>query len=56
MDFAKCLRNSDHSKNRKVYLADFFKMDFMKGTFTLIKVDQMHNILKSASHCLLFER
>ena len=31
-------------------------MDFMKGIVILVKVHEMYNILKSASHCLLIER
>ena len=31
-------------------------MDFMKGIVILVKVYEMYNILKSASHCLLIER
>ena len=30
-------------------------MDFMKGIVILVKVDEMYNILKSASNCLLAE-
>ena len=36
-------------------MADFYEMDFMKGILILVKVDEMYNILKSASHCLLVE-
>ena len=31
-------------------------MEFMKGIVLLVKVDEMYNILKSASRCLLAER
>ena len=31
-------------------------MDFMKAIVILMKVDEMYNILKSASNCLLVER
>ena len=34
-------------------MADFYKMDFMKGTVILAKVDEMRNILNSDRHCLL---
>ena len=34
-------------------MTDFYEMDFMKGLVMLVKVDEMHNILMSASHCLL---
>ena len=37
-------------------MADFYEMDYMKGIVILVKVDEMYNILKSASHCLLVER
>ena len=37
-------------------MADFYEMGFMKGIAILVKVDQMYNVLKSASHCLLVER
>ena len=40
----------------KFILADSYEMCFMKGIFILVKVDEMYNILKSASHCLLVER
>ena len=37
---------------RKVYIVDFYEMDFMKGTLILVKVDETYNIFKSAaSHC-----
>ena len=31
-------------------------MDFMKGIVILVKVDDMYNILKSASRCLLVKK
>ena len=34
-------------------MADFYEMDFMKGIAILVKEDEMYNIFKSASHCLL---
>ena len=34
----------------------FSEMDFMKGIAVLVKVDEMSNILKCASHRLLVER
>ena len=37
-------------------MADFYKMDFMKGIAILVKVDDMYNTLKSVNHCLLLER
>ena len=36
-------------------MADFYEMDFMKCIAILVKLDEMYNILKSASHCLLVE-
>ena len=57
MDFAEHIRKSGVSENRKVYiLLDFYEMDFMKSIVILVKVEEMYNILKSASHCLLVER
>ena len=44
MDFAEYLRKSDVSEKSKVY---------MTGIVILVKVDEMYNILKSASNCLL---
>ena len=37
----------------KVY---FYEMEFMKGFVILVKINEMCNILKSLSHCLLVER
>ena len=37
-------------------MVDSCEMDFMKGTVILVKVDEMYNALKAASHCLLVER
>ena len=37
-------------------MVDFFEMDFMKDIVILVKVDEMYNILISASHGLLVER
>ena len=39
----------------KFIMAEFYEMGFMKGIFVLVKVDEMYNILKSASHSLLVE-
>ena len=36
-------------------MTDFYQMDFMKG-IVIVKADEMYNIWKSASHCLLVER
>ena len=43
MDFAEHLR--------KFIMVDSYKIDLMKGNVILVKVDEMYNILKSASHC-----
>ena len=40
----------------KFVMVDFYEMDFMKSIVILVKVDEMYNILKSSSHCLLVER
>ena len=37
-------------------MVDSKEMDFMKGIGTLVQLDEMYNILKSANHCLLVER
>ena len=42
MDFGKYLRKSDVSENSKVYYADFYKMNFMKGIAILVKVDELN--------------
>ena len=55
MDFSECLENQTFERIIKFIMADFYEMDFMKGILILVKVDEMYNILKSASHCLLVE-
>ena len=40
----------------KFIMVDSYKMDFMKGDFILVKLNEMYNILKSASHCLFVKR
>ena len=55
MDFVEHLRKSDVPENSKVYMVDIYEMNFMKGIVILVKVDEMYNSLKSASHCLLVE-
>ena len=32
-------------------MVDSYEMDFMKGNFILVKVDGMHSICKTATHC-----
>ena len=56
MNFAEYLRKSDVSENSKVYFGRFYEMDFMKDVVIIANVDEMYNILKSASHCFLVER
>ena len=50
------LENQTFQRIAKFIMADFYEMDFMKGIVILVKVDEMYNTLKSASHCLLVER
>ena len=50
------LENQTFQRIAKFIMTDFYEMDFMKGIVTLVKVDEMNIILKSASHCLLVER
>ena len=56
MDFAEHSRKSDVSENSTVCMVDFYKKDFIRGIFILVKVDGMYNIFKSASHCWLVVR
>ena len=58
MDFAeqKILKNQTFQRIEKFIMVNSYKMDFMNGIVILVKVDEMYNILKSASHCLLVER
>ena len=58
MDFAeqKILKNQTFQRIEKFIMVDTYEMDFMNGIVILVKVDEMCNILKSASHCLLVER
>ena len=37
-------------------MVDTYEIDFIKGNFILVKLDEMYNILKSGNHCLFFER
>ena len=50
------LENQTFQRTAKFIMTDFYEMDFMKGIVILVKVDEMYNILKSASHSLLVER
>ena len=58
MDFAeqKILKNQTFQRIEKFIMVNSYEMDFMNGIVILVKVDEMCNILKSASHCLLVER
>ena len=39
--------NLTFQRTTKFNMADFYKMEFMKGIFILVKTDEMHKILKS---------
>ena len=57
MDFAEHLKKSDDSENSKIYYSRFLQNGLhQKDIIYLVKADEMHNILKSAGHCLLVER
>ena len=49
------LENQMFQRIAKFILVHFYEMDFMKDIVILVKVDEMYNILKSASHCLSVE-
>ena len=58
MNFAEHLRKSDVSENSKVYYGRFLRRGRHEGIAILVhllKVDEIYNILKSASRCLLVE-
>ena len=50
------LKNQTFQRIAKFIMVHFYEMDFMKGIVILVKVDEIYNTLKSASHCLLVER
>ena len=50
------LENQMFWRIAKFIMVDFFEMDFMKDIVILVKVNEMYNILISASHGLLVER
>ena len=50
------LENQTFQRTEKFIMTDFYEMNFMKGIAILVKVDDMYNILKSLSHCLLVKR
>ena len=54
--FQNILENQTFQRVANFITVDFYEMDFMKDIVVLVKVDDMYNILKSASHCLLVER
>ena len=41
------LENQMSQTTAKFIMTDFYKIDFMKGIFRLVKVDEIYNILKS---------
>ena len=48
--------NQTFQRTEKFIMTDFYEMNFMKGIAILVKVDDMYDILKSLSHCLLVKR
>ena len=50
------LENQTFQRLAKFIMANFYEMDIMKSIVESVKVDEMCNILKSASHCLLVQR
>ena len=56
MDLQKILENQTFQRIAKFIMFDSYKMDFMRGNATLVEVDEMYNILKSASHSVFVER
>ena len=46
------LENYTFQRIAKFIMVEFHKMDFKEGIVILVKIDEMHNILKTASHCL----
>ena len=50
------LENQTFQRIAKFTMADFYETVFMKGIVILVKLGEMYNILKSASHCLLVKR
>ena len=56
MDLQKILENQTFQRIAKFIMFDYYKMDFMRCNATLVKVDEMYNILKSASHSVFDER
>ena len=50
------LKTQTCQRIEKFIMVDSYKMDFMKGNVILVKVEEMCNILKSASQSLFVER
>ena len=50
------LEDQTFQRIAKFMMTDSYEMDFMIDIVTLVKVEEIHNILKSASHCLLVKR
>ena len=51
------LENQTFHRVVKFSMVESYETDFMKVIVILVKVDEIYNILKSASHhCLLVER
>ena len=47
------VENQTFQRIAKFIMADFYEINFMKGTVILVKVGEVFHILKSTSHCLL---
>ena len=58
IDFAgkKIMGNLTFQRISNFIMVDSYEMDFMNSIVTLVKVDEIYNILKSAGHCLLLKR
>ena len=50
------LESQTFQRIAKFIMIDSYEMDFMEGIVILVKLDEMYNIFKPASHCLLVER
>ena len=50
------LENQTFQTIAKFSMVDSYETDFLKNIVILVKTDEMHNILKSPTHCLLVER
>ena len=58
LDFAekKIMGNLTFQRISNFIMVDSYEMDFMNSIVTLVKVDEIYNILKSAGPCLLLKR